>query len=291
MSQGHGDEFISTESLQDPAEAVWQEPLSTKGFSISPPSSAPDERMLQREENGFQDPSLPSRAGSMQLGLAGHGKLASASPNPSPVTKRLHTRAVEDATSAAQAPAGTDPSDHSMEAISIEATSSPAPVSVEAEVALGLAYADSPGTPLLSELSLGPTLSSKEPISVVQHRFSRMAATTDNPSPPEKHPWESPWHPAGQGREPGTQHFPEKRVGGRIQGLSRFKEPDDSMAGPRVDLNFIPPNTDQRGKEEAKLRESHWEPLIYTLAVSILTALLLAVGGLLFYRHKSRVRS
>ncbi|KYO33150.1 macrophage colony-stimulating factor 1 isoform A [Alligator mississippiensis] len=45
---------------------------------------------------------------------------------------------------------------------------------------------------------------------------------------------------------------------------------------------------DQRGKEEAKLRESHWEPLIYTLAVSILTALLLAVGGLLFYRHKSR---
>ncbi|XP_019401815.1 PREDICTED: macrophage colony-stimulating factor 1 [Crocodylus porosus] len=285
-SQGHGDESTSNESLQDPAEAVGQEPPSTKGFSISPPSSAPDERMLQRDENGFQDPFLSSRAGSMQLGLAGHGKLVSASPNPLPVTKRLHTRAVEDATSAAQAPTGTEPSDHLMEASSIDATSSPGPGSVEAEDALGLAYADSPGTPLLSELSLGPTLSSKEPISVAQHQFSRMAATTDNPTPPEKHPWESPWHPAGQGRGPGTQHIPEKRVGGRIQGLSRFNEPDDSMAGPQVDLNFIPPNTDRRRKE-AKLKESNWEPLIYTLAISIL-AVLLAVGGLLFYMHKSR---
>ncbi|XP_019369416.1 PREDICTED: macrophage colony-stimulating factor 1 isoform X2 [Gavialis gangeticus] len=43
---------------------------------------------------------------------------------------------------------------------------------------------------------------------------------------------------------------------------------------------------DQRRKE-AKLKESNWEPLIYTLAVSIL-AVLLAVGGLLFYKHKSR---
>uniref|UniRef100_A0A8C3T5B5 Macrophage colony-stimulating factor 1 n=1 Tax=Chelydra serpentina TaxID=8475 RepID=A0A8C3T5B5_CHESE len=121
-------------------------------------------------------------------------------------------------------------------------------------------------TPLPNELWPIPSLGSEEPISIVQHRLSRMAATTDSPAAPETPPGGSPRHPAGQ-------------------------EPYDSLAGPIPDLNILPPSTDQRRKE-AQPKETQREVMSYVLVAILATvAILLAVGGLLFYKHKSRVSS
>uniref|UniRef100_A0A8C0JII6 Macrophage colony-stimulating factor 1 n=1 Tax=Chelonoidis abingdonii TaxID=106734 RepID=A0A8C0JII6_CHEAB len=119
-------------------------------------------------------------------------------------------------------------------------------------------------TPLPSELWPSPSLGSKEPISVVQHRFSRMAAITDRSPAPETLPGGSPQHPAGQ-------------------------KPDDNLAGPIPDLNILPPNTEQHRKK-AQPKEIQREVMSYVLvAILAIVAILLAVGGLLFYKHKSRV--
>ncbi|XP_054032534.1 macrophage colony-stimulating factor 1 [Dryobates pubescens] len=97
---------------------------------------------------------------------------------------------------------------------------------------------------------------------VTQLRFSRMA-------------------PAVGGRAPGG---PGAR--GRGWGLSRLREPEDGGAGPSFDSGFVL-SAEQRRKEPPA-SEGHWEPLIYIMVASVV-AVLLAVGGLLFYKYKSRV--
>ncbi|XP_074971637.1 macrophage colony-stimulating factor 1 isoform X1 [Phalacrocorax aristotelis] len=76
--------------------------------------------------------------------------------------------------------------------------------------------------------------------------------------------------------------------GPRVQGwgLSRLREPEDGGAGPSFDSGFVL-SAEQRRKEPA-VREGHREPLIY-IAVATVVAILLAVGGLLLYKYKSRV--
>lgn len=70
-------------------------------------------------------------------------------------------------------------------------------------------------------------------------------------------------------------------------GLSRLREPQDGGAGPSFDSGFVL-GAEQRRKEPLA-REGRQEPLVYITVASVV-AVLLAMGGLLFYKYKSRVR-
>ncbi|XP_048184177.1 macrophage colony-stimulating factor 1 isoform X1 [Corvus hawaiiensis] len=98
---------------------------------------------------------------------------------------------------------------------------------------------------------------------VTQLRFSRMA--------PEL-------------RAPGG---PRDRARAWSWGLSRLRGPEDGgRAGPSFDSGFVL-GAEQRRKEPPA-REGRQEPLIYITVASVV-AVLLATGGLLFYKYKSRV--
>ncbi|XP_041278683.1 macrophage colony-stimulating factor 1 isoform X2 [Onychostruthus taczanowskii] len=97
---------------------------------------------------------------------------------------------------------------------------------------------------------------------VTQLRFSRMA--------PEL-------------RAPGS---PRDRARAWGWGLSRLRGPEDGGgAGPSFDSGFVL-GAEQRRKEPPA-REGRQEPLIYITVASVV-AVLLATGGLLFYKYKSR---
>lgn len=100
---------------------------------------------------------------------------------------------------------------------------------------------------------------------VTQLRFSRMA-------------------PGIRGRAPGG---PGDGARVRGWGLSRLRDPEDGGAGPSFDSGFVL-SAEQRRKEPL-VREGRREPLIYITVASVV-AVLLAMGGLLFYKYKSRVR-
>ncbi|XP_051499720.1 macrophage colony-stimulating factor 1 isoform X1 [Apus apus] len=87
----------------------------------------------------------------------------------------------------------------------------------------------------------------------------------------------------GRDRAPGN---PGIGARGRGWGLSRLREPQDGGAGPSFDSGFVL-SAEQRRKEPP-LREGRREPLIYITVASVV-AVLLAMGGLLFYKYKSRV--
>lgn len=71
-------------------------------------------------------------------------------------------------------------------------------------------------------------------------------------------------------------------------GLSRLRGPEDGGgAGPSFDSGFVL-GAEQRRKEPPA-SEGRQEPLIYITVASVV-AVLLATGGLLFYKYKSRVR-
>ncbi|KAM4885496.1 macrophage colony-stimulating factor 1 [Sylvia borin] len=98
---------------------------------------------------------------------------------------------------------------------------------------------------------------------VTQLRFSRMA--------PEL-------------RAPGS---PRDRARAWGWGLSRLRGPEDGGgAGPSFDSGFVL-GAEQRRKEPP-VRKGHQEPLIYITVASVV-AVLLATGGLLFYKYRSRV--
>ncbi|XP_039394003.1 macrophage colony-stimulating factor 1 isoform X1 [Mauremys reevesii] len=286
-SQGPGSGSISTKPLLDLTEPPNQEPPSTENIFTSPPSlPASGGETLQREEIH------PTRteAERIQPWPTGLRKFLHMPglPDPSPSAKQTQPQAEEDVTQATWTFSAAEPSTHWMDPSSADAVSSPALTSEAAEAS----GADPSGrlvTPLPSELWPSPSLGSKEPISVVQHRFSRMAATSDRSPAPETPPGGSPRHPAGQGKAPDTQRTTELR-GKRTGGLLRFREPDDSLAGPIPDLNILPPNTEQR-RRKAQPKETHREVMSYVLvAILAIVAILLAVGGLLFYKHKSRTQ-
>ncbi|XP_043356303.1 macrophage colony-stimulating factor 1 isoform X2 [Dermochelys coriacea] len=284
-SQGLGSGSIRTEPLLDLTEPPSQEPRSTEDIFTSPSSlPASGEETLRRKEihrTRTEAEQIQAWPTGLRLFLRTTG-----SADSSPGVKQTQPRAGEDVTQVVWAFSAAEPSTHLIDPRSADAVSSPALTS-EAVEASG---ADPSGrfvTPLHSELWPIPSVGSKEPISVVQHRFSRMSATTDRPPAPETPPGGSPRHPAGQGKAPDVQRTTELR-GKRTGGLPRFRELDDSLAGPIPDLNILPPNTDQRRKE-AQPKETQREVMSYVLVAVLATvAILLAVGGLLFYKHRSR---
>ncbi|XP_015505842.1 macrophage colony-stimulating factor 1 isoform X1 [Parus major] len=96
---------------------------------------------------------------------------------------------------------------------------------------------------------------------VTQLRFSRMAPELRAPGHPRDRAWG--W------------------------GLSRLRGPEDGGGpGPSFDSGFVL-GAEQRRKEPPA-REGRQEPLIYITVASVV-AVLLATGGLLFYKYKSRV--
>lgn len=105
----------------------------------------------------------------------------------------------------------------------------------------------------------------ESPERVTQLRFSRMA-------------------PLLRGRAEGG---PGDGTGARGWGLSRLREPEDGGAGPSFDSSFVL-SAEQRRKEPPAAGESHRELLVYVTVASVV-AVLLAMGGLLFYKYKSKV--
>uniref|UniRef100_A0A8B9R1J7 Macrophage colony-stimulating factor 1 n=1 Tax=Anas platyrhynchos TaxID=8839 RepID=A0A8B9R1J7_ANAPL len=102
------------------------------------------------------------------------------------------------------------------------------------------------------------------PEPVTQLRFSRMA-------------------PSARGRAPGSLGDSARARG---WGLSRLRDPEDGGAGPSFDSSFV--LSAEQHRKEPKARESHRELLIYVMVASVV-AVLLAMGGLLFYKYKSKV--
>ncbi|XP_048682853.2 macrophage colony-stimulating factor 1 isoform X1 [Caretta caretta] len=286
-SQGPGSASVRTEPLLDLTEPPSREPPST-GDVFTSPSSLPASggETLQREEihrTRTEAEQVQAWPTGLRLFLRKPG-----SPDSSPSAKPTQPWAGEDTTQAIWAFSAAEPSTHLIDPSSADAGSSPALTS-EAVEASGADPGGRLVTPLHSELWLIPSLGSEEPLSVVQHRFSRMSATTDRPTAPETPPGGSPLHPAGQGKAPDVQRTTELQ-GKRTGGLPRFRELDDSLAGPIPDLNILPPNTDQRRKE-AVPKETQREVMSYVLVAVLATvAILLAVGGLLFYKHRSRTQ-
>ncbi|TFJ99832.1 Macrophage colony-stimulating factor 1 [Platysternon megacephalum] len=286
-SQGPGSGSVGTEPLLDLTEPPSQEPPSTEDIFTSPPSlPASGGETLRREEihpTGTEAKRIQAWPTGLRKFLHMPG-----SPDPSPSAKQTQPQAGEDVTQATWAFSAAEPSTHLMDPSSADALSSPALTS-EAVEASGADPGGQLVTPRPSELWPIPSLGSEELISIVQHRFSRMAATTDSPPAPETTPGGSPRHPAGQGKVPDMQRTTELR-GKRTGGLLRFRDLDDSLAGPIPDLNILPPNTDQRRKE-AQPKETQREVMSYVLvAILAIVAILLAIGGLLFYKHKSRTQ-
>lgn len=76
------------------------------------------------------------------------------------------------------------------------------------------------------------------------------------------------------------------RAGG--WGLSRLREHEDGGAGPRFDSSFVL-SAEQRRNEPPSGSEGHRELLVYG-TVGSAVAVLLAMGGLLFYKYRAKVR-
>ncbi|XP_028589686.2 macrophage colony-stimulating factor 1 isoform X1 [Podarcis muralis] len=131
---------------------------------------------------------------------------------------------------------------------------------------------------------------SEDPVSAAQ-QLSRLVVTTNSPSshrqvPPESYSWGAE---GSRGRAPGVLHSTQlrERRAEQEEGPAKGREPEDSMPGPSSDLSFIPPNTDKHSvKPEA--RNTQGMAVTYVVVPSVL-GILLAVGGLLFYFHKSRM--
>lgn len=132
-------------------------------------------------------------------------------------------------------------------------------------------------------------LVSEDPVSATRQP-SRLVATTDSPSSPGQiSPESGSWGEAGsRGRAQQSTQVRERRAE-HNEGLARDSQPEDSFPGPGFDLSFIPPNTDRHTKKPEP-SDTRGMAVIYVVVPSVL-GILLAVGGLLFYLHKSRVRA
>lgn len=204
---------------------------------------------------------------------------------PSPTNQRLQTREVD----------MTIPGSTSDWAITDTSSMS----SLNLASLAGLEAVDSSRVPSSGKLvTLSPSgpalfhdLEPEESVSAIQHPSTRLEVTTESSSSPrptatENYSW-GEW--GSRGRAPGMQHSTqvrERRAG--QEGLAKDREPEDSMPGPHFDLSFIPPNADEHRKN-SEPRDIQGKAAIYVAVASVL-GILLAVGGLLFYFHRSRVR-
>ncbi|KAF7254459.1 Macrophage colony-stimulating factor 1 [Varanus komodoensis] len=98
------------------------------------------------------------------------------------------------------------------------------------------------------------------------------------------------WDEQGsRGRAPRVQKSTQlrERRAEREEGLAKGREPEDSMPGPSFDQSFLPPNTEKHIKK-SEHRDTQGMTVTYVTVPSVL-GILLAVGGLLFYLHRSRI--
>ncbi|XP_015262040.1 PREDICTED: macrophage colony-stimulating factor 1 [Gekko japonicus] len=134
-----------------------------------------------------------------------------------------------------------------------------------------------------SDPALFPILGSEEPFSTTRQSFRASPRQIS----PDSYSW---GEQSSRGQAPRIQlstQLRERRAGRGEEGLAKDREPEDSLSGPNFDLRFVPLNTDKSSKKP-ELRDSQRMTLVYVLVPSVL-GILLAVGGLLFYLHKSRM--
>ncbi|XP_062996580.1 macrophage colony-stimulating factor 1 [Elgaria multicarinata webbii] len=137
------------------------------------------------------------------------------------------------------------------------------------------------------DAELFPVLGSEDPVSAAQHP-PRLAVTTESSAstPVGSYPQGEQW---SRGRAPGVQESTQlrERRAEREEGLAEGREPEDSVPGPSFDQSFLPPNTDKHFKKSGP-RDTQGMTVTYVTVPSVL-GILLAVGGLLFYLHRSRI--
>ncbi|ETE65767.1 Macrophage colony-stimulating factor 1 [Ophiophagus hannah] len=131
-------------------------------------------------------------------------------------------------------------------------------------------------------------LGHKDPVSATQDP-SRFVATTENSSPPKQRSHESDSWGKQSSRDKNSKALQNTQLRARREeGLpSKDRELEDSLLGPSFDLNFIPPNAEKRIKK-SEPRNIQGTSVTYVVIPSVL-GILLALGGLLFYLHKSRI--
>lgn len=132
-------------------------------------------------------------------------------------------------------------------------------------------------------------LGHKDPVSATQDP-SRFVVTTENSSPPKQISHESNSWGKQSSRDKNSKALQNTQLRERREeGLAnKDRELEDSLLGPSFDLNFIPPNAEKRFKK-SEPRNIQGTSVTYVVIPSVL-GILLALGGLLFYLHKSRVR-
>uniref|UniRef100_A0A670XTL7 Colony stimulating factor 1 n=1 Tax=Pseudonaja textilis TaxID=8673 RepID=A0A670XTL7_PSETE len=132
-------------------------------------------------------------------------------------------------------------------------------------------------------------LGHKDPVSATQDP-SRFVATTENSSPPKQISHESDSWGKQSSRDKNYKALENTQLRARREeGLAnKDRELEDSLLGPSFDLNFIPSNAEKHIKR-SEPRNTQGTSATYVVIPSVL-GILLALGGLLFYLHKSRVR-
>ncbi|XP_032074782.1 macrophage colony-stimulating factor 1 isoform X1 [Thamnophis elegans] len=131
-------------------------------------------------------------------------------------------------------------------------------------------------------------LGHKELVSATQDP-SRFVATTENSSPPKQTSLESNSWGKQSSRDKNSKRLQNTQLRERREeGLAKKdRELEDSLLGPSFDLNFIPLNAEKRFKK-SEPRNFQGTSVTYVVIPSVL-GILLALGGLLFYLHKSRI--
>uniref|UniRef100_A0A8C5S7P6 Macrophage colony-stimulating factor 1 n=2 Tax=Laticauda laticaudata TaxID=8630 RepID=A0A8C5S7P6_LATLA len=131
-------------------------------------------------------------------------------------------------------------------------------------------------------------LGHRDPVSATQDP-SRFVATTENSSPPKQISHESDSWGKQSSRDKNYKALQNTQLQARREeGLAnKDRELEDSLLGPSFDLNFIPSNAEKRIKK-SEPRNIQATSATYVVIPSVL-GILLALGGLLFYLHKSRI--
>ncbi|XP_077190302.1 macrophage colony-stimulating factor 1 isoform X2 [Paroedura picta] len=262
LSQGPDPGAVDTESFQDLTLSSLPRPSNSPSLPAS---------WQQAESMGTESPLPGSEAASSQISLSGLDK---ASPHNQWLRQ---TRDVAKAIPGLPSGSGrTDSSSTSSLSLTSFATLEPWDSSVGPPSGNWAIFP--PSDPALS-----PILGAEEPFSTSQQSFRASARQIS----PDSHSW---GEQSSRGQAPRMQQstqLRERRAGRGEEGLAKDREPEDSLSGPNFDLHFVPLNADKSSKKP-DLRDSQSMTLSYVLVPSVL-GILLAVGGLLFYLHKSRV--
>nr|XP_056701502.1 macrophage colony-stimulating factor 1 [Euleptes europaea] len=269
MSQGHDPAAMDTAAFQEltrPLHPWFPRPSSFPAFPSIPQQTKSD---LPGSGTGSSQ-IRPSELSSQHLSLSGLAK-------PSPGNHWLPTRDVAEAIPGSASDSGrTDSS--STSSLSLESFATLEPLDSSGVPSSGSWAVLPPSDP-----ALFASLGAEEPFSSTRQSFR---ASTRERSP-DSYFW---GEQSSRGRAPGIQQSTqvrERRAGRGEEGLAQDREPEDSLSGPNFDLSFIPSNTEKSSKTPER-RDSQRMALMYTLVPSVL-GILLAVGGLLFYLHKSRM--